>query len=130
VSSPTIDQRYGRTVSPRRRTAILVSTIAAIIALTIAWFVWANPTGIGPQAVGRDTGFILEEDRVTVMFDVSFTPEHAGACAVQALDKGFAIVGWKVVTFDAVPEETRSAEVTFRTTSPAVTGLVSSCWLT
>lgn len=130
MSSPTIEQRYGRTVPPRRRTAILISVIAAIIVLTVAWFVWANPTGIGPQAVARDTGFILEDDRVTVMFDVSLTPEHAGACAVQALDKGFAIVGWKVVTFDAVPQETRSTEVTFRTTSPAVTGLVSSCWLT
>lgn len=130
MSSPTIDQRYGRTASPRRRRAIVVSVIAVVVALAIGWFIWANPIGVGPVAVARDTGFILEDDRVTVMFDVTFTPEHAGACALQALDKGFAIVGWKVVTFEAVSEETRSSKVTFRTTSPAVTGLVSSCWLT
>jgi hypothetical protein len=40
------------------------------------------------------------------------------------------VVGWKVVTFPVVNELTRSEEVTMRVTSPAVTGLVSSCWLT
>lgn len=96
----------------------------------MAWFVWANPVDVGPQAVARDTGFILEESQVTVMFDVSITPGYTGACAVQALDKSFAVVGWKVVTFSSVSDLTRSEEVTMRVTSPAVTGLVSSCWLT
>ena len=98
--------------------------------LTIAWFVWANPIGVGPQAVARDTGFRLTDDRITVTFDLSITPGATGACAVQALEKSFAVVGWKVVTYGAVSEETRSEEVTLRVTSPAVTGLVSSCWLT
>ena len=130
MSGPTIDQRYGRKLSPRGRRRALVILITALGVLTIAWFVWANPIDVGPQAVSRDTGFRLTEDRVTVMFDVSITPGATGACAVQALDKSFAVVGWKVVTYGAVSEETRSEEVTLRVTSPAVTGLVSSCWLT
>ena len=85
---------------------------------------------MGPQAVARDTGYVLDDDQVTVKFDVSITPGYTGACAVQALDKSFAVVGWKVVTFPVVTELTRSEEVTMRVTSPAVTGLVSSCWLT
>ena len=80
--------------------------------------------------MARDTGFRLTDDRITVTFDLSITPGATGACAVQALDKSFAVVGWKVVTYGAVSEETRSEEVTLRVTSPAVTGLVSSCWLT
>ena len=130
MSLPTIDQRYGRKTSPRGRRRALVILITAIGVLTIAWFVWANPVDVGPQAVARDTGFILEESQVTVMFDVSITPGYTGACAVQALDKSFAVVGWKVVTFPVVSELTRSEEVTMRVTSAAVTGLVSSCWLT
>jgi hypothetical protein len=98
--------------------------------LTVAWFFWANPIDAGPQAVAKDTGFVLKGDQVTVMFDVSITPGSTGACAVQALDKSFAVVGWKVVTFSPVSDLTRSEEVTLRVTSPAVTGLVSSCWLT
>ena len=130
MSSPSIDQRYGRTLSPRGRRRALVILIVAIGVLTIAWFVWANPIAVGPQAVARDTGYVLDEDQVTVRFDVSITPGYTGACAVQALDKSFAVVGWKVVTFPVVTELTRSEEVTVRVTSPAVTGLVSSCWLT
>ena len=98
--------------------------------LTVAWFIWANPIDAGPQAVAQDTGFVLDGDQVTVRFDVSITPGSTGACAVQALDKSFAVVGWKVVTFSPVSVLTRSEEVTMRVTSPAVTGLVSSCWLT
>jgi hypothetical protein len=130
VSVPTIDQRYGRTSSPRRRRGSLIALIVVIAVLAIAWFLWANPIGVGPQAVARDTGFRLTDDRITVTFDLSITPGATGACAVQALDKSFAVVGWKVVTYGAVTEETRSEEVTLRVTSPAVTGLVSSCWLT
>jgi hypothetical protein len=130
LSLPTIDQRYGRKTSPRGRRRALVILITAIGVLTVAWFVWANPIDVGPQAVARDTGFVLDDEQVTVMFDVSITPGYAGACAVQALDKSFAVVGWKVVTFASVSELTRSEEVTMRVTSPAVTGLVSSCWLT
>jgi len=109
---------------------VLVILITAIGVLAIAWFVWANPIGVGPQAVARDTGFTLTDDRITVTFDLSITPGATGACAVQALDKSFAVVGWKVVTYGAASEQTRSEEVTLRVTSPAVTGLVSSCWLT
>ena len=130
MSVPTIDQRYGRKLSPRGRRRALIILVTAIGVLTIAWFVWANPIGVGPQAVARDTGFRLTDDRITVTFDLSITPGATGACAVQALDKSFAVVGWKVVTYGAVSEETRSEEVTLRVTSPAVTGLVSSCWLT
>jgi len=130
MTSPTIDERYGRTASPRRRRRSLIAVIVVIVALTVAWFVWANPIGVGPHATARDTGFAMQDDRVTVTFDLSITPGSTGACAVQALDKSFAVVGWKVVTYEASAEQTRSEEVTLRVTSPAVTGLVSSCWLT
>ncbi len=130
MSLPTVDQRYGRKLSPRGRRRALAILITAIGVLTVAWFFWANPIDAGPQAVARDTGFVLDDDQVTVTFDVSITPGNTGACAVQALDKSFAVVGWKVVTFPAVKDLTRSEEVTMRVTSPAVTGLVSSCWLT
>ena len=130
VTSPTIEERYGRTSTPQRRRGYLIALIAAIVVLAIAWFVWANPIGVGPRAVARDTGFTMQDDHVTVTFDLSITPGSTGACAVQALDKSFAVVGWKVVTYEASAEQTRSEEVTLRVTSPAVTGLVSSCWLT
>ena len=130
VTSPTIAERYGRAPSPRRRRVTLIVVIALIAAVAIAWFVWANPIGVGPKAVARDTGFSMTEDRVTVTFDLTVTAGSTAACAVQALDKSFAVVGWKVVTYPAASEQTRSEEVTLRVTSPAVTGLVSSCWLT
>ena len=116
--------------SPRRAAIVVGGIVALILGITAAWFVWANPIGWGPHAIATDTGFSIDGDNVTVMFDVSITPDHAAACAVKALDKGFAVVGWKVITYAASSVDTRHDQVTLRVISPAVTGLVSSCWLT
>ena len=130
MSTTSREDRYGRTASPRRVAVVVGGTVALILGITAAWFVWANPIGWGPHAVATDTGFSIDGDHVTVMFDVSITPDHAAACAVKALDKGFAVVGWKVITYAASSVDTRHDEVTLRVISPAVTGLVSTCWLT
>jgi hypothetical protein len=58
------------------------------------------------------------------------TPGHEFACAIEAMNTGFAIVGWKVFTYPASDELTQTLQESVKTTEPATTGFVSSCWLT
>lgn len=128
--SEAIVERYGR--RPSRRRAMWLWAIGGAIAVVAVgtWFIWANPIGWGPSAEARGTGFSITEDSVTVSFTRTVTPGHASACAVQALDKGFATVGWTVVTFPPSDQLTSRESVTVRVIASATTGLVESCWLT
>lgn len=93
--------------------------------------IWANPLEIGPSATARDIGHtIVDGSTVTVDFEVTVTPGHSFACAVEALNTVFAIVGWRVIAFDASSELSQTVSTLVKTTEPATTGFVTNCWLT
>ena len=68
--------------------------------------------------------------QVSVMFDLTVTEGHEAACAIQALNPDFAIVGWKVFVYPPSTERIRQITETITTSEFATTGLVYSCWLT
>lgn len=126
----SVADRYGRPRSPRR-IAWAWSIGAGVAAIAVGgWFLWANPVGWGPSAVAKNTGFSMQDDAVTVTFDRTVTAGRTSACAIQALDKGFSTVGWKVVTFPVSDGKTSQEKVTLRVIGEATTGLVEACWLT
>lgn len=129
---PSLNDRYGRSRSTIRRNAIAMwMFIAFVIVALIAWLLWANPLKIGPSAEARDIGHtVVDSGTVVVDFSVTVTPGHEFACAIEALNTGFAIVGWKVFVYPASDVLTQTIQETVKTTEQATTGFVSSCWLT
>ena len=127
-----LDARYGRT--PRRSArGARIGTAAGVAALTLGvagiWWVSAQPTG--PNLQARDLGYVVGDDsHASVAFEVSVDPGTPVRCALQALDPGYGIVGWRVV--DLPPSDTLQTAhtVELRTTVRATTGLVSECWVT
>ena len=135
MSTPeNLADRYGRPTDARaaRRTRRRVSIIAgSIIALFIAWALWTDQLGFGPKVTWQDTSnSIVNDSTVTVEFRLTATPGHQVACAIQAQDRAFTVVGWKVVVYPASTESVRSFTETVTTIGPATTGLVGQCWLT
>ena len=65
-------------------------------------------------------------DNQTVIVD----PGTRVTCTFEALDKEFAIVGWKVVHLPPANERNRVLTERLRTSAPAESGLIGSCWLT
>lgn len=130
----TLDDRYGRSEKKRgpfRRNLGVIITSAVIIIGLVAWTISTDVFGFGPQVDTRDLGFnSLTESSVTVEFELTATPGHDVACAVQALNKSFAIVGWKVFVYPASDQRIRDITETILTSEPATTGLVYECWLT
>ncbi len=133
TSEKTLAERYGRTrtPNPRKRTIWITTIVVIVAALLVWWIVALDVLGMGPSVSYRDLAYKdLTATSVTVTFEVSATPGHEVACAVQAQNQAFAVVGWKVFTYPASQTRIRTFSETITTSEPATTGLVAHCWLT
>ena len=130
----TLADRYGRPATPRgpiRRNLGVIITSAVIIIAVVVWGITTDALGFGPKAEARDLGYnSLTDTSVTVEFELTATPGHEVACAIQAQNTAFAIVGWKVFVYPASEQRIRDMTETIKTSQPATTGLVYQCWLT
>ncbi|WP_439591865.1 DUF4307 domain-containing protein [Microbacterium sp.] len=123
-------ERYGRRPRPHRRRAfwIAVALVAATSIAALAWLTISNAT----DDVGFDEmGFRLVDERtVTVSFQVTPPTGASVACAIQALDEDFGVVGWRVVEYPSSELVTRTFTETIPTVAEATTGTVKACWVT
>ncbi|TFD88058.1 DUF4307 domain-containing protein [Cryobacterium lactosi] len=130
--SSNLDERYGRTPGSRIRDRRVLWIVAGAFALILtAWVVWAGLDGAGPAIEARDTRHqIIDEDSISVTFEVSLPTDTASSCAVQALNESFTVVGWKVIDLPPSDDYTRSFTEVVKTTELSNTGLIYRCWLT
>ncbi|WP_130176130.1 DUF4307 domain-containing protein [Cryobacterium sp. SO1] len=130
--SSNLDERYGRTSGSRMRDRRVLWIVAGAFALILtAWVVWAGLDGAGPAIEARDTRHqIIDENSISVTFEVSLPTDTASSCAVQALNESFTVVGWKVIDLPPSDDYTRSFTEIVKTTELSNTGLIYRCWLT
>ena len=133
-SSEQIANRYGKAVGSdnRKKRSWIVASIAGTLVLSaVVWAIWTDALGFGPQVHTRDTGHTIVDDHtVLVEFELTATPGYEVACEIEAMNKSFTIVGWKVVVFPPSEERVRVLREEVTTSEPPVTGLVGTCWLT
>lgn len=129
--STDLDARYGRSRSSAQRTRVVAWTVAgAFVAVFTAWLVWGGLLGSPAQLEVTDRGHSIVNDRlVTVDFTLNVPPGTDVGCAVQALNPGFSVVGWKVIEVPASTQRIRTLTEEVRTTEQANTGLIYRCWL-
>jgi Domain of unknown function (DUF4307) len=121
--------RYGRSASRGRR-ALLAAILAAVVAGALAWFAFAAFSGSG-SANGEDIGFdVVSDSTVQVTFDVTKPKDKSATCTVQALDKGFAVVGTVQVQIGPSKQSVVRRTTTVHTTNRATTGRVDTCSIT
>lgn len=130
--SSNLDERYGRTSGSRLRDRRVQWIVAGVFALILTgWVVWAGLDGAGPSIEARDTRHqIIDDNSISVTFEVSLPTDTAASCAVQALNETFTVVGWKIVDLPPSPQYTRSFTEVVHTTDLSNTGLIYRCWLT
>ena len=134
TSESNLNDRYGRRADAQssRQGRILIITLASILLGAGAiWMFSTDQLGLGPKVTWTDTGHsLLSSTEVRVDYTIDATPGRQVACAIQAQDKGFTVVGWKVVLLPASEQRMRSFSETLTTIGQATTGLVAQCWLT
>jgi hypothetical protein len=129
-STAALDERYGRTRPARLRQRWLYGIAGGLVALVFgAWVLWAGLDQVGGSIDATDRAFDIVDDRtVDVSFSVVMPAGQEAWCAIQAQDEQRSIVGWRVVELPAQDGVERIETVRLRTTGPAVTGLIHSCW--
>lgn len=125
-----LDDRYGRS-STRTRARVLWSGVAIGALALIVAFGWMTLSSSMNSVRADDLAMnVVDERTVEVTFQVSGPTDREIACALEALDPEFGVVGWRIVVLPPSPEHTRAFRETLQTTSEATTGLVNSCWVT
>ena len=107
----TLAARYGRTVRPHARPALLIGAAAAFRGRAHRMGRLGGPRR--PEADGRGHRHRppAHERRARGRGRAGPSRCHPGnetACIVQALDEDFAVVGWKIVEFPASSEHLRT----------------------
>ncbi|HWV49509.1 MAG TPA: DUF4307 domain-containing protein [Microbacterium sp.] len=126
TTAQELDARYGRT--RRRRLPWIIGI--ALAALVVGYLGWSNLTQSMNAVDSDDLGFeVTDQYSVEVRFQVSGVAGKDIACAIEALDEEFGVVGWKVVEIPASDEHSRAFSEQVRTVAEATTGLVNSCWV-
>ncbi|MGN6446202.1 DUF4307 domain-containing protein [Amnibacterium sp.] len=125
----TLDERYGRTPSRRRRGRI--GAVVAGAAVLVAVAVWAVWTGVGGATNALDvttTGVNIVSDEATdVQWLVTGRSGQRLVCAIEATDSGGSVVGLVEVVVPATGQVNRSGATTVRTVRRASNGLIESC---
>jgi hypothetical protein len=127
-----LDQRYGRTRTRRIRGRLLAIIVGAgVLAVAIAWVLWVGLFGSNASIETQDVGYVVIDDHtIDLREQVSTNPGTTVSCSFEALNEKFAIVGWKVIQLPPVTERNRVFTQRLRTSEPAVSGLIGSCWTT
>ncbi|MFF8185855.1 DUF4307 domain-containing protein [Microbacterium sp. NPDC016588] len=124
-----LDDRYGRTRSPRRRIMLwsVVGVVAVALTVALGWTTVANNLA---SVTSTDTGFaVTDVERVTISFQITAPVGQPVACAIEAQDEEHGTVGWRVVEYPASEDHTRAFSEEIPTLALATTGFVNSCWV-
>ena len=114
-----LDARYGR-VRNRGKVRAWWIAVGVVAVASIGWLGWGVLAGGSANVRADDTAFAIPDERtVSVSFQVTAPVGAEIACAIEALDEDFGVVGWRVIVYPA----------TIPTVGQATTGLVNTCWV-
>lgn len=95
-----------------------------------AWVIFAGLDGTSATISTDDAGYTITSDRVaTVTSEVSVDPGTKVDCAVEVLNEGYTVVGWKVIHLPPSTQSSNTYTTTVNTMNRGVTGLIDKCWL-
>lgn len=124
-----LEDRYGTGRSRRFDRRFAWGAAGLLVAAGIAFLVfsgWQNQNRVSVQ----DIGYTKDNDLVlNVKFEVSAPANTPVACAVEALNKAKATVGWKIVELPVTDALTHTVTTRLVTTNPATAATARACWI-
>ncbi|MBL3699681.1 DUF4307 domain-containing protein [Leucobacter luti] len=128
-STQRLEDRYGtgRRRSLDRRFAW--GAAGLLVAGGIAFLVfsgWQDGNQVSVQDIGHTD---VSDLVVDVKFEVTGPANTPVACAVEALNKAKATVGWKIVELPVTAERTHTVTTRLVTTNPSTATTARACWV-
>ena len=122
----SLDARYG-TRRPVKRVWWIVGA-SVVLAVVLSWMVWVNFGDTKIEALDVTHSYDPARSEMSITWNLTVAPGTPVACAVQALNEQFQVIGWKVVDVPASDQYTRQLTETIRTAMTPNSGLVYACW--
>jgi hypothetical protein len=129
MTNDYLANRYGNSKAKARNQRILWASVGA--SLVIAFFVWSISINFaGPSKITADvTSFtIIDEIQTRMTISVDNPSSQDAVCAVQVLNNGYAVVGYKEIAVSGKLGEKATLEAALNTTNLGVSATVDRCW--
>ncbi|MGO1434170.1 MAG: DUF4307 domain-containing protein [Canibacter sp.] len=126
-----LEQRYGRK-RRRRFDRVFAWIIIALLGAGVVWFFTAGGFNFADNDIdARDLGHkIINEREASLTFELNVQPDTPTACAIEAVTKSHAPVGYKIIEIPASDDRTRTFTAELITVGEATTITVRECWST
>jgi len=124
-----VANRYGKNAAKARNQRIFWTFVA--IALTAAFFTWSITVNFSTPAnlTAKVQDFtVVSKLQTQVTLKVTNPKSQDGVCAVNVLDVGYAVVGYKEVVIDGKLGASPSVPTSINTNNLAVSATVDKCW--
>ena len=129
ASAQSLEDRYGsgRRKSFDRRFGWAAAGLLVVAGIGYLLFSgWQDANRVTVQDIGHT---VNDNGSVDVKFEVTSLPNTPVACAVEALNKAKATVGWKVVELPVTDAQTHTITANVITTNPATAATARACWV-
>ncbi len=127
--SKLMQDRYGtKPHSEKRRRLIVIALGSALLLLFLIWAIssiTASETGFKTQTLGYT---IVFDQQATIRVHVESPQgiDRPATCAVQVLNEGYAVVGYREITLPA--KFSGDIEIKVNTSKLGVSGSLDKCW--
>ena len=129
MTNEYLSKRYGKTTAKARNQRILWISVGTI--LTVAFFIWAISINFASPAKisGTMQNFnVADSFQTKVTINVSNPTAQDGVCAINVLNKGFSVVGYKELVIAGSLGRSPSIDASINTTGLGVSATVDRCW--
>lgn len=129
MTNEYVANRYGKNAAKARNQRILWTIVAAIMLLAfLAWSVIVNFSSPANLTAKVQDFTVSSNLQTQVTIKVTNPKSEDGVCAVNVLDVGYAVVGYKEVAIAGNLGESPSVSTTINTNNLAVSATVDKCW--
>ena len=129
MTNEYLANRYGKSPAKARNQRILWTSIGAL--LVVAFFVWSIAINFGSPAklsASVQNFAVVSEIQTNVTVTVNNPTSQDGVCAINVLNKGFSVVGYKELVVAGSLGNQPTLEAAINTTSLGVSTTVDRCW--
>lgn len=125
-----LEERYGTKRTSRRNRIIGVIVAVVAVGAGILFLATGGLPSADQSTESRDMAHqIVDDANVSLTFQVTAPSNAPVACAIEALNPSYAVVGWKVLELPISDDRTRNFTEDLVTTNRATTVTVRECWV-
>jgi hypothetical protein len=129
MSNEYLANRYGKSPAKTRNQRVLWASVGA--GLLVIFFVWSFAVNFSAPArisATIQSFSVINKTQTHVTINVANPSQKNGYCAINVLDAGFGVVGYKTLAVAGSLGESPRIETGVNTINVGVSATIDRCW--